>query len=91
MRDLFDWNTLELFGGLLIFGIGAVVWLFGWPGHRQEKRIWRCIRYQGGGSLVSPGEMTLVEVTRWLAQDCNAEVAHVDNEHGFIFYRPRGG
>lgn len=91
MRDLLDWNVIELIGGLLILAIGGTMWRLYWPGPREEKRIWRCFRYQGGGGLVSPGEMTLKEATRWLGHDCNAEVAHVDYDNAFIFYRPRGG
>lgn len=90
MRSLIDWQVIEIIGGLLVVLIGAAMWIWHWPG-REPKRIWRCFRYQGGGALVSPGEMTIKEATAWLGHDCNAEVAHVDYNNAFIFYRPRGG
>lgn len=80
---------IDFAGSCAILVIIGVIW---WTQFRRDRnrRIWRCVRWQGGGSLVSPRPMTQEEVTLWLARHANAEVGHVDTDHGFIFYRPRG-
>lgn len=77
---------------ILFVVAAAFYFLIRWLLRRRAKKIvWRCTRYGGGGSLSSPYAMTLREVTRWLARDCNAEIGFVNAEHGFIHYRQRGG
>lgn len=74
----------------------CICMLCGWTWYRhtkkrREKRVlWRFVRYFGGGSLTAPHPMTAREAARWIGQECNAEVGHIDYEYGFIFYRPRG-
>lgn len=55
---------------------------------RQQRRIWTCVRYMGGGRLITPREMTDEEAQKWLT-DMKVEVMHIDHEYSFIFYRPQ--
>lgn len=83
------WWVFEIIGGILVAGFLVGIYYWYWP--RADRRIWKCVRYQGGGSVVTPRSMTIEEATRWLGRDNNGEVMHVDRDRGFIFYRPRGG
>jgi hypothetical protein len=83
------WWVIEILSGLAVLAVLSIMWRYHHPG--PDRRIWRCVRYQGGGVLVSPRRMSLEEVTQWLAESANVEVAHVDENYGFVFYRPRGG
>lgn len=83
------WWWIEMATGLSVLAILVGMWRYLHPG--QDRHIWRCVRYQGGGVLVTPKAMTLAEATDWLGKCANVEVAHVDTNYGFIFYRPRGG
>jgi hypothetical protein len=80
---LVDW-----IGSLTALFVLTVIWFFHFRSP-PAKRIWNCVRYYGGGSLTSPKPMTLEEVTQWLANDMHVEIAYIDHEHGFIFYRPK--
>jgi hypothetical protein len=55
----------------------------------EPKHPWRAIRFQGGGTLTSPREMTEQEACDWVANIIKGEVAFIDRECGFIFYRPK--
>jgi hypothetical protein len=79
---LIDWV-----GSLLIMAILIGVWFVHF--RARDRRVWRCVRYQGGGAINTPRPMTLDEATHWLGRN-NDEACHVDTDHGFIFYRPRG-
>lgn len=72
---------------LFILSILLMMWF--WHFRNKARRIWRCYRYHGGGVLQTPRPMTLQEATVWLGES-GCEVSHVDTEHSFIFYRPRG-
>lgn len=89
MRDEWWW-IIETVSGLVVLAILLGLWMFHHPGP-PERRIWKCIRFHGGGQLVSPRKMSIEEVTQWLAHENNCEIAHIDYECSFIFYKPRGG
>jgi hypothetical protein len=81
-------TLIDFIGSSVLFII--LLWIWYVHFRARSRRIWNCVRYFGGGRLQSPHPMTLEEVTKWLARDNNAEIGHVDEDHGFIFYRPRG-
>lgn len=54
----------------------------------EEKHIWKCTAYYGGGSMVTPTEMTELEAVKWIASN-NCIVGHVDRLNHFIFYKIR--
>lgn len=85
----FLWWWIEATSGLTVLAILWMMWRYHHPG--PEKRYWRCVRYQGGGVLTTPKKMTLAQVAEWLGKTANVEIAHVDENYGFVFYRPRGG
>jgi hypothetical protein len=49
---------------------------------------WRAIAYHGAGTLISPSAMNETDALAWVATFGN--IAFVDREAGFIFYRPKG-
>lgn len=51
------------------------------------RHPWRAIRYQGGGTLTSPKDMTEQEAVDWVSKI--GEIMFIDREHGFIFYRAK--
>lgn len=78
--------------GWIIWGMCACVLLscliatiLNWD--RQPKRIWKCIRHQGGGTLTTPYQMTQVRAMEWISKN-HGEIIYVDDINGFIFYRP---
>lgn len=82
------WWIIETATGLVIFAILVGMWIHLHP--RPERRVWKCVRFHGGGMLITPREMSMEEVGDWLGR-LNSEVSHVDHVYGFVFYRPRGG
>ena len=56
---------------------------------RPERHYWRVFRFHGGGVLMTPKPMTEQEAVDWTASAIKGEVAYVDRECGFIFYRPK--
>lgn len=54
---------------------------------RAPKRIWKCVRHSGGGTLCTPRQMTEERAVTWIAQN-HGEVIYIDVDNGFIFYRP---
>lgn len=86
MRSIYDW--FDVFVTLAILATLAALYFY--HIRQPKRRVWRCFRFHGGGVLDTPRPMTLEQATRWLGIS-GMEVAHVDYEHGFIFYRPRGG
>lgn len=80
---------------LIVFGILFVIVLYVVVRDRVRdasapKRVWTCIRFFGGGKMDTPYPMTELVATVWLAK-MNGEVAYIDRENGYIFYKPRGG
>jgi hypothetical protein len=53
-----------------------------------DRHPWRAIRFQGGGTILSPRDMTEQEAVDWVSNSMG-EVAFIDRECGFIFYRAR--
>jgi hypothetical protein len=51
--------------------------------------MWKAYRFQGGGIITSPYEMTEDQACMWVANVIKGEVAYIDREMGFIFYRPK--
>lgn len=51
------------------------------------KHYWTAIRMQGGGSITSPYEMQEWEALIWVSEQLGGEIAFIDREVGFIFYR----
>lgn len=82
---IYDWFDVFVTLGILAVLIAVYVIHIRQP----KKRIWRCHRFFGGGVMSTPEPMTLQQATVWLGES-GCEVSHVDHEHGFIFYRPRG-
>lgn len=67
-------------------------WFVAWRQYRAAlagKVIWRCYRYGGGGTLLTPKAMTEDQATAWLVRVIQGEVAYIDRDHHMIFYRPR--
>lgn len=69
-------------------------WVFGpltITGEITKKTItvhyWKAIGYHGCGTLRSPEPMNETEALNWVSVFGN--VAYVDRECGFIFYRPK--
>jgi hypothetical protein len=56
---------------------------------KEPRHPWRAIRFHGGGIISSPFDMTESEAIMWVANAIKGEVAFVDREAGFIFYRPK--
>lgn len=79
------WGLIDCLGTLIILAILTSIWVFHFK-RQANRRIWTCIRYQGGGTFDTPRAMTLVEAHNWLAKSLY-EIAYVDHDHGFIFYR----
>lgn len=57
---------------------------------QPPRHPWRAIRFRGGGILTSPYEMTEEEACMWVSVIVKGEIAYIDRELGFIFYRPKG-
>jgi hypothetical protein len=55
----------------------------------ESRHPWRAIRMQGGGMLNSPRDMTEEEACEWVSHIIKGEIAYIDRECGFIFYRPK--
>lgn len=53
------------------------------------RHPWKAYRYQGGGVLTSPGDMTEAEALNWVSNIIKGDVSYIDRECGFIFYRPK--
>jgi hypothetical protein len=51
------------------------------------RHAWRAFGYHGSGTVYSPTVMNEQEALAWVATFGN--VAYVDREAGFIFYRPK--
>jgi hypothetical protein len=51
------------------------------------KHYWKAYGYHGVGNLVSPKPMNEAAAIKWISEFGN--VAFVDREAGFIFYRPK--
>jgi hypothetical protein len=81
---------LDFFASLTMLSLGGLYWYRHHKEQRQERITWKFVRYYGGGGFTAPHPMTLREATKYIGQECNAEVGHIDRECGFIFYRPRG-
>jgi hypothetical protein len=83
------WSMIVEAGGLILVAI--VMW-FAYRSYlsRPYRRLWMCVRFHGGGRVMTPKPMSVDEVTEWLGR-IHGEVSHVDQENGFVFYRPRGG
>jgi hypothetical protein len=56
---------------------------------REPAHPWRAIRFHGGGIINSPYDMTESEAMKWISVAVKGEVAYIDREYGFIFYRPK--
>lgn len=63
-----------------------------WFGHlftpKEPRHPWRVYRFHGGGELLSP-PMTEAEACEWVSIRIKGEIAYIDRECGFIFYRPK--
>jgi hypothetical protein len=58
-------------------------------GPKPGKHMWKAIRMGGGGLISSPYEMFEWEALVWVSDVIKGEIAFVDREVGFIFYRPK--
>lgn len=79
---------------VIIVLVGLILLLERWRDYHLSRsyrnlRIWKYIRYQGGGSIEGPYPMTEAEAMEFCRS--MGVVAYVDREHGFIFYRPKTG
>lgn len=90
---------LAIFVLIATLMVGLTDWLY--KRHQQRevdrllgkgmpiRRVWKYVRYQGGGALDGPREMDEAEAIEF----CRSlgAVAYVDRQQGFIFYRPASG
>jgi hypothetical protein len=58
-----------------------------YPG--DAKHYWKAYRFFGGGAITSPYPMDEGEAVDWVSGTVKGEIAYIDRELGFIFYRPR--
>lgn len=61
-----------------------------WPAKPDAPitvHYWKAIRFHGGGTLTTPKPMNEEEALVWVARFGN--VAYIDRECGFIFYKPK--
>jgi len=58
--------------------------------HMSGLRTWSFYRFHGGAALHSPYPMTHGEAIEYCSRNFGA-VAFVDEEHGFIFFKPKSG
>lgn len=85
MRPLF--RLYHMFQGwTLALGPVCITW--------QEKppppitvHYWKAYGYHGVGNLTTPEPMSEANAIKWVSEFGN--VAYVDKEAGFIFYRPK--
>jgi hypothetical protein len=59
-----------------------------WLSH-PPRHYWTAHRFHGGGVITTPDIMSEEEAVHWIATVIKGEVAYIDREHGFIFYRPK--
>lgn len=64
----------------------AKTWYFA---QRAPRHHWKAIRFHGGGIIVTPYKMNEKEALWWVTNAIKGEVAYIDREYGFIFYRPK--
>lgn len=74
---------------LVGFGLAFLVFRIFQEVSDQERHYWRAIRFNGGGQLQSPEPMTESEAADWISKYVKGEIAFIDRECGFIFYRPK--
>lgn len=58
-----------------------------WPWNRKHSRHWTAHTYYGAGK-VTLGKMTRLRAVEYITKNFGV-VTYVDNDHGFIFYKPR--
>jgi hypothetical protein len=82
-------RVYRLFDNDVAFDCGPL--LFTWKDETPADIItvhpWRAIGYYGAGTIQSPRDMDEADALAWVSQFGN--VAYVDREAGFIFYRPK--
>lgn len=54
-----------------------------------SHRYWTAYRFHGGGIITSSRAMTEDEAVQWVSTVVKGEVAYIDRDYGFIFYRPK--
>jgi hypothetical protein len=79
LYDFFDDRVLD-------FGPFSFLWTPK-PAPPILSHPWRALGYYGAGTIKSPRDMTEQEAIEWVSSFGN--VAYVDPEAGFIFYRPK--
>jgi hypothetical protein len=57
--------------------------------YNTDRHYWKAYRFHGGGTITSPKPMDEGEAVDWVSGTIKGEVAFIDRECGFIFYRPR--
>jgi len=85
------WAWADFVGTIIILCVLWLIWWYHFREGREPRKIWTCVRWHGGGRLITPRPMTVSEAAQWIGQSVNAEVGHVDEPNAHIFYRPRNG
>lgn len=76
---------LGIFLALLIVAAILIIW----PWNRKWRPVWIAHPYYGGGRVML-GRMTRKRAIKYVSQNFGA-VMYVDDNHGFIFYKPHSG
>lgn len=56
---------------------------------KTPRHHWHAIRFHGGGRITTPYRMSEPEACSWVSNAIKGEIAYIDRECGFIFYRPK--